>query len=141
MSSPITGPIPPYSNPPINPQFFQPSVFDIASITFGLTTTVEATENMNYVVGQQVRFIIPPTWGARQLNQQTGYVLSLPSATEVVVSINSSVGYDSFTISTNYPQKSQIIAIGDVNSGIISNNGSVISTTNVPGSFINISPL
>ena len=211
----VSYPVPPYSNPPIEPQFYQPSRFVIAAITMGQTTTITTTTDHNYVVGQLVRLIIPILFGSYQLNEVQGYVLSIPSTTSVVVDIKSTqvnafiaspytatitnitnsltavvtannaflrgnsiifsqvggmaqinglTGYiqtvspTGFTISINtsgfsaysgggvaslfaVPQtQAQIMAIGDINSGIISNTGTVMTSTNIPGSFINISP-
>jgi hypothetical protein len=62
----IFGPIAPQNNPPINPQFYQPSIFDIASITNGETTLVTTTVAQNYVIGQLVRLLIPQIYGARR---------------------------------------------------------------------------
>lgn len=211
----ISAPTPAYANLPIEPQFYQPSRFEISDITRGLTTTITTTADMNYVVGQQIRLLIPSIFGSYQLNNLSGYVLDIPTSDSVVVSIDSSqanafipepytatitnitidsgtqitvtannsfsrsivqftgvggmteinlltgqilsatptsftvfistTGFSAYTsggVATlfNVTQNpAQIIAIGDVNSGIISLNGRVISTTNVPGSFINIS--
>jgi hypothetical protein len=138
--SPFVGPIAPENNPPINPQYFQPSRFEISSITRGSTTLVQTTLNNNYVIGQLVRLIIPFYCGCSGLNEQQGYVIEIPSANEVVVNINS-LNQNSFIAppagTTVVPQ---ILAIGDVNSGIISSTARSIPTTNIPGSFINISP-
>ena len=134
----ISYPIPPYQNLPIEPQDYQPSRFVISDVTLGVTTTVTTTLDNNYVVGQLVRLIIPETFGCRQLNESQGYVLSIPAADEVVVSIDSSQGVDPYVASTA-TTPAQILAIGDVNTGIISSTGPNIPTTNIPGSFINIS--
>jgi hypothetical protein len=135
----VIGPIPPYSNPPITPQFFQPSRFVIIAITLGQTTTITTSVNHNYVLGQEVRIIIPPTFGSRGLNGQTGFVISIPAGNQVVLD-TFSIGIDPFkaSVATTQPQ---IVAIGDNNSGIISSTGRNIPTTNIPGAFINISPL
>lgn len=135
----ITGPTPPYSNVAIEPQFYQPSIFFISAISLGLTTTVTTTANNNYVVGQLVRLVIPPSFGCRQLNEQTGYVLSLPAANQVVLSINSSVNVDPY-ISSSASTKAQIIAIGDISNGQTNSTGRANTGTFIPGSFINISP-
>lgn len=139
MVSSIKGPKPPFNNPAIESQFFQPSQFVITAITLGQTTTVTTSVNHNYVVGQQVRLNIPPTFGSRGLNQQTGFVLSIPAANQIVLD-TISVGVDPFKTSVE-TTKPQVVAIGDNNSGIISTNGRVLNSTNIPGSFINISPL
>jgi hypothetical protein len=136
----ITFPVPPYSNVPINANFYQPSVFFISAISLGVQTTVTTTVNHNYVLGQLVRLIIPWGSGSRQLNEVTGNVLSIPASNQVLLDINSSKNVDPFQ-TTPYHQKPQIVAVGDINSGIISTTGRNIPSTNIPGSFINISPV
>jgi hypothetical protein len=135
--SAITGPIPPYSNPPIQPQNFNPSQFFISSISLGIQTTVTTTTNMNYVIGQLCRLVIPFFSGCRELNEQVGYVLSIPSPNQVVLDINSS-NATPFTTTTQ-PQQPQILAVGDTNNGIISSTGRILPSTAIPGAFINIS--
>jgi len=135
----IFGPIPPYSNVPINAQFYQPSRFVISDVALGQTTLVTTTANLNYVIGQLVRLIIPQENGCSQLNEQTGYVLSIPNPNQVEISINSSQA-NSF-ISSSGQVLPQILAVGDVNSGLTSSTGVNQTSTNVPGAFINISPL
>lgn len=135
----IFGPIAPESNPPINPQYYKPSVFDINAITLGNATTVTTSVNHNYVIGQEIRLLIPPSYGSFQLNGQTGYVINIPSSNQVVVTINSN-NSNAFVIGpTTTP--AQIVAIGDVNSGNINSTGNIQNITNIPGSFINISPV
>lgn len=135
----ITGPIAPYSNVPINADYYEPSRFVISAITLGQTTTVTTTAAMNYVIGQEIRLLIPQSYGCRQLNEQTGFVISIPTTTQVVVSINSAQNVDPY-IASSATTKAQIIAIGDINTGILSSTGATIPTTNIPGSFIDISP-
>lgn len=140
----LSYPIPAYSNPPIEPQFYQPSRYVITAISMGSTTTVTTSVANNYVVGQVVRLLIPQLYGASQITGQQGYVISLPSSTQVEVSINST-NYNAF-ISSPTPSKTdldvpQIIAIGDINSGIVNSSGRNPTGTFIPGSFINISPL
>lgn len=135
----ISFPIPPYSNVPIQAQFYEPSRFVISAITLGQTTIITTTANNNYVIGQLVRLIIPPSFGTRQLNEQQGYVFSIPAPNQVEVGINS-VGFDAF-INSSAPTQAQILAIGDINTGSINSSGRTNTGTFVPGAFINISPL
>jgi hypothetical protein len=137
-SSVISYPIPAFQNLPIEAQYYLPSRFVISGITLGSTTIVTTTEPMNYVIGQQVRLVIPPTFGCRQLNQITGYVIGIPAANEVTLNL-SSIGIDTFIASTS-PTQAQIVAIGDVNNGAINRHGRYPESTFIPGSFINISP-
>lgn len=133
----IVGPIAPYSNVPIHANYYQPSVFFISQVDLGLTTTVTTVGNHNYTLGQQVRLLIPPGYGCRQLNEMQGYVLSLPAANQVIVSINSANNVDTF-IAAGLQNKPQILAIGNINSGL--NTFIVNPPPMVTGSFINISP-
>jgi hypothetical protein len=135
----ISYPIPAYSNLPIFPQYYNPNQFFISGITLGQTTTVTATANMNYAIGQLVRLLIPPSFGCRQLNESTGYVLSIPSPTKVVLSINSSQNVDPFKSSSATTQP-QILPVGDVNTGTTNATGRTNTGTYIPGAFINVSP-
>ena len=133
----IVGPIAPYNNVQINAQYYNPSRFVISAISFGQTTTVTTTVDMNYVIGQLVRLIIPPEYGCRQLNGIEGYVISLPASDQVEIEIVSTGG-DPF-VDANQPTKAQIIPVGTINNGGINpdiNNQYIY----VPGSFINVSP-
>jgi hypothetical protein len=136
----ISYPISAYQNVPINAQFFQPSRFVISGVTLGQTTTITTTDDMNYVIGQEIRLIIPFSFGCYQLNGQTGYVISIPSGNQIIVSIDSSVNVSNFK-SSPATTVAQIVAIGDLNFGFINQNGNMNQGTYVPGSFINISPL
>ena len=133
------GPIPPYNNPPIEPQNYQPRRFVISSVTLGQTTTVTTVLDMDYVIGQLVRLIIPFSYGCTQLNDKTGYVIAIPAPNQVVVTIDSSKNVDSF-ISSTATTLPEILAIGDINTGVQNSQGRVNNITYIPGSFINISP-
>ena len=136
----ISYPIPIYQNLPIEPQFYQPRRFVIEDITLGVTTTVTTSTDHDYVIGQEIRLIIPAQFGCFQLNEVLGYVLSIPSNDSVVVSINSSTNVDSFISATATTASPQILAIGDINQGAINTHGRTLNGTFIPGSFQNISP-
>jgi hypothetical protein len=136
----ISFPIPPYSNLPINAEYYLPNFFFISEVTLGITTTVTTTEDVNFVIGQLVRLIIPTTFGCRQLNGVEGYVISIPAPNQVILSIDSSVNVDPF-VSSAATTRPQILAVGDVNNGAINNSGRNNNITFIPGSFINISPV
>ena len=140
----VTFPTPPYSNPPIEPQYYKPNVFIISAITRGLTTIITTTIDNNYVVSQNVRLLIPNRYGSRGLNEVSGIVISKPANNLVELDI-SSIGVDPFISNPTFlPFESktlpQIIAIGDINTGYQSSTGPLIPLVTVPGSFINISP-
>lgn len=136
-------PRPAYANPPIEPQFFAPDVFTIVSIGLGDVTTVTTATTFygatsNYVVGQTVRFVIPRFYGCQQINNMIGIVIAILGINQFTVDINSK-NYDAFIATAPYaPNPAQVVAVGDVNTGVInmgrSNNG-----TFIPGSFVNIS--
>lgn len=138
----ITPPIPLYSNPNPNPQFYQPWKFNISAIVLGRTTlvtlTIPAITTLNIVIGQLVRFIIPPTYGTRQLNEVTGYVISVIPPNQVIVDVDSSF-FDPF-IASSQPTPAQLLPVGDINSGAINTTGAQSTKTFISGSFINIGP-
>lgn len=135
----IIGPIAPYSNVPINAQFYAPSRFTISAISFGATTTVTTTQDNDYVIGQLCRLIIPPSFGCRQLNETQSYVIGIPAANQVTLQLDSSLGVDPY-IASSAATPAQILAIGDINSGVTNSMGNQNLGTFIPGSFIDISP-
>lgn len=135
---PYPGPIAPYNNLPIHTDYFQPSNFNISAISRGQQTTVTTSVAHNFVVGQLVKLLIPASFGTVQLNGKSGYVLSLPSTTQVLLDIFST-NADAF-ISSSAATKAQIVATGDINSGAINAAGPNTVSTSAPGVFLNISP-
>ncbi len=137
----LSSPIPLYQNLQIDADFYKPSRFVISSITLGPTTLVETSVDHNYVIGQEIRLLIPPVFGCYQLNESKGYVLSMPADNQVIVSINSSENVDPFIASSDtFPAVAQILAIGNLNSGAINTSGRISNINYIPGSFLNISP-
>lgn len=113
------------------PYLYAPGVSIISAITTGTTTTIDTTSAHNFVVGQEVAFRIPSSWGTTQLNSLPnssipgspiyGYVVSVTDYNTVVVNINSSsyTAFDSNQTVASVPGLSfpQIVAVGDVNTG------------------------
>lgn len=141
-STVISYPIPVYQNLPIHSEFYQPSVFVISSIRRGTTTLVLTVLPTNFVIGQEIRLLIPPTFGSIELNGQTGFVLSFRDPTTMEVSIDSSRNVTVFNLTAVATiQSPQVVAIGDVNTGVTNTNGLTGQNISIPGSFTNISPL
>ena len=136
------GPIAPFNNPPIEPQYFQPRQFEITAITLGTTTLVTTSVAHDYAVGQQVRLYIPSFYGCQGLSGRQGYVIALTADTmQMILNIDSSQNITAFIPNPSYgPTPPQVMAIGDVNTGAINSDGPSEITTYIPGSFINISP-
>lgn len=135
----MPGPHPPFANVVINAQFYSPSRFVISAVSLGGITTVTTSTNHNYLIGQLVRLIFPFGYGCTQLNEKSGYVMSIPALNQVTLNL-SSFNVDAF-IAANLKQQPQITAIGDVNYGQTNATGITNQGLNIPGSFINISPL
>ncbi|MES2875426.1 MAG: hypothetical protein V4708_17010 [Bacteroidota bacterium] len=77
--------------------------------------------------------------GCRGLNNREFLVISVPSATQVILDVNSLLETPfALTASNTEPQ---IVPVGDYNSGAINSQGRVNNGTYIQGSFINISPL
>ncbi len=137
----LSYPIPAYQNVPIHAEYYQPNVFVIASIQRGTTTLVRTTIATNFVIGQEIRLLIPPQFGSIELNGKTGFILSFNSPTIMEVSIDSSRNVTVYNLSAVATiQSPQVMAIGDVNNGATNTNGLNDQTTFIAGSFINISP-
>lgn len=131
------------------PDLYIPEHCFITNLSYGATTTVTTNIVHNFVVGQEVRFVMPTVsgtvWGPSQLNGVTAFVLTV-SATSFTVNINST-GYPTFTWPTSaqaaagltYPQ---VYAVGDQNTGYsLNSSGNVpyLGVTNgiigIPGAF------
>lgn len=136
----MSGPKPPYSNPPIEPQYYKPRQYVISALTLGVNTIVTTSVDHDYVIGQQVRLLIPEFYGSRQLNDQVGYVIAIPSTTQVTTTINSTNANAFIPSPTFSTQSPRILPVGDVNSGAINTSGRTNNQTFIDGSFINISP-
>lgn len=136
----VSYPIPLYANVSIESDFYQPSRFVISNVTLGKTTTIDSLSDMDYVVGQLIRLIIPAPFGCFQLNGSQGYVLSVPSSTQVIVGIDSSRNVNSYIASSSTTVYPQILAIGSINNGSTNATGRTSNATYPPGAFINISP-
>lgn len=113
------------------PYLYAPGTSVISAITTGTTTTIDTANAHNFVVGQEVAFRIPASWGTIQLNSLPntmipgspiyGYVVAVTDYNTVVVNINST-GYTAFNSNqtvASVPGLSfpQIVAVGDVNTG------------------------
>lgn len=132
----ISYPIPIYQNATIHSEYYAPDHFEISAITLGFTTTITTTVDHNFVVGQEVKTLIPDNFGTRKLNQKKSFVTSVPATDQVTINI-SSIGMDAFVLS-NDTTRPQIISVGDLNSGTSNTNTLTLGTT-IPGSFKNIS--
>lgn len=113
------------------PYLYAPGVNVISAITTGSTTTITTTNAHNCVVGQEVAFRVPSTWGTTQLNSLPnttipgspiyGYVVSVTDYHTLVVNINST-GYTAFNSNQTFTGTAgrtfaQLVAVGDVNTG------------------------
>jgi hypothetical protein len=134
----ISGPIAPYSNPEIEPQFYKPRVYVISNVSLGSTTIVTTDEDHDYEIGQLVRLLIPSAYGCNELNGTQSYVIDIPSSNQVTLALYSTGGNPFFA--STYYMVPYIMAIGEINTGVINPQGPVNLGTAIPGSFINISP-
>jgi len=134
----ISYPVPLYQNMPIHIEYYKPQVFIISSIQLGFRTIVTTTIDHDYEIGQLVRLLIPNGYGSRLLNEKIGFVYEIPESNQVTLDLDSS-GADPF-INANLQTLAQIVAVGDVNSGVLNSNGRLSEGLTIPGSFNNISP-
>ncbi len=137
-------PTPAFTNLPIQSQFFAPSYFQISNIQFGNETQVTVLPNFgrncNFVVGQQILFIIPNAYGTYQLNGKKGIVLSIIDSLNFLVNISTSEGYTPFVaVPANTRQIAQVVPAGTFDTGNINPNPADVGLT-IPGSFTNTQP-
>jgi len=122
---------------------YTPALNDIDAITQSNPALVTTIDNHNYVIGQEVQFFIPPQWGIRQLDQLTGYVLSIPALDEFTVSIDTTL-FDAFVTPTPSAfiviDPAQVMGIGDSNFGLNAPGGVVAVPQTIPGAFENQPP-
>jgi hypothetical protein len=137
----LSYPIPAFQNVPIHDEYYLPNEFIISRIGLGPNTLIATTENVNFVVGQEVRLLIPPSFGCKQLNGKTGFITQISTPMSFTVSIDSSKNVTPFNAAGDATlQNPVVVPIGDVNTGATNANGLQNQTTFIPGSFINISP-
>lgn len=126
----------------VNPFIASPYTVNIIGITNGSPTTVQASGTVPFFEGQVVK--IAGVGGMTQLNGNTYQIQNVFGAffNLLVDSTFYGIYTSGGTATLPCPQYvPQIVAIGDINQGIQSSTGRSISSTNIPGSFINISPL
>lgn len=146
------------------PYLYAPGISYIEAVTTGSTTTIVTTAPHNCVVGQEVAFRIPSSWGITELNSLPnvtipgspiyGYVISVTNSTTLVVNINSTnyTAYDSNQTVASVPGLSfpQMVAVGDVNTGGVQissgsalypppsvNGANTINGPAIQGAFVN----
>lgn len=113
------------------PSLYFPGATVITAITRDTTTTIDTASAHNFVVGQEVSFRVPSSWGTSELNSLPnalipgspayGYVIAVTDYNTVVVNINSSA-YTAFNSNQTVASVpgltyAQIVAVGDVNTG------------------------
>lgn len=133
----ISFPAPPFSNPPIHPEWYNPNYFYISGVTLGQTTLVTTTANVNFYVGQLVRLLFPNGYGCGQLNEKTALVSSIPAPNQVVLELFS-LNADAFRSSSN-PTQPTIVPVGDINTGRINAGGPSDVGLSILGSFVVVS--
>ena len=108
---------------------------EISNITRAVSATVTTSSDHYYVVGQLVRFHVPRPYGMIELNNQLGYVLTVPTSTTFTVDINT-LQFTAFIPSPTYPgnMAAQVSAVGDENNASRTTNSNGLT---ISGAFIN----
>lgn len=101
---------------PFDPIFYPRNRF-ITAITVGATTQIKMSVQTTYTVGQLVRVIVPPAYGAisQSINGLQGTILSIDAATNIATLNIDSTGFGAFvfplTAATPFTQ-AQLAPIG-----------------------------
>lgn len=122
---------------------YSPANEDISTITQAAQATVTTSSDHSFVVGNQVQFLIPSEWGMRQLNGRKGFVISIPSSTQIVVNIDTR-NFDAF-VTPSPPSlvvidPAQVAGVGDQNFGSLSPGGVFSLPITIQGAYINQPP-
>ena len=135
------GPIAGERNPPINPQYYSANFAIPQSITpiTQSSTRVITTEPNEFVVGQLVRFTVPPGDGMYQIDEMVAYIITIENPTTFYVQLDST-RFDPFYGTGNPMQIPQVIPVGDASSGQINSSGRINNLLYPFGAFINVSP-
>lgn len=144
------------------PFLYAPGQSWIAAITTGSTTTITTSCAHNFVVGQEIGFLIPNAYGTTQLNTLPNLIIpgnpiyyivtSVTSSTQFVCNANTTgaTAFNSNQTIASVPtsQPAQVFAIGTYNTGSLQYSGGKlypspivngVSTINGPaivGSFV-----
>ena len=139
MGSPLTR----YNLGLFNSGTYTPFICNLSAVTTSNPALVTTSITHSFVIGNEVQFFIPPQWGMRQLDQLTGYVLSIPAPNQFTVSIDTTF-FDAFVIPTSPPfvviEPAQVAGIGDSNTGQSAPGGVLPVPNTVPGAFENHPP-
>ncbi|CAB4126524.1 hypothetical protein UFOVP80_23 [uncultured Caudovirales phage] len=122
---------------------YTPATINITGITNANPASITTAIAHSFVIGQEVQFFIPPQWGITQLNNQSGYVLSIPTSTSFTVDIDTST-YNVFITPSPATyvviDKPQVAGIGDANFGQSSPGAVPPNPNTVPGAYQNQPP-
>jgi hypothetical protein len=117
-----------------------PFVCVITGITKEDNCIVTTAVEHRFVIGNQVRFLIPQIWGMIQLNPLVGIVQSHTDTT-ITLDINTT-NFDTFITPTITPPQvidfAQVIPIGDQNTGYQKER--FFPYLKIPGTFKNVYP-
>ena len=116
------------------PALYAPMVSIISGITLGPTTLIALTMPGNYLVGQQVAFRIPLSWGTYQLNSLPNILIPGSPIYGIVIAVSASLLTPTITVAINSSSYTafnsnptfasfvgekfpQVVPVGDANSG------------------------
>lgn len=139
-------PTPAFTNVAIAPQFYAPSYFQITNVSQSPNAQVTVVSNfgrtLNFVVGQEVSFVIPSKYQMYQLDGLTGVVVTLVDANNFTVNIDTTAFTAFDPAPLNERQIAQVIPSGTYNTGNIIPNPQSIPLANlaIPGSYTNTQP-
>lgn len=126
---------------PFDPIFY-PRRRYITSVTTGSTTVVKMSVTHGYTVGQQVRFIVPASFGMVELNGLTGNIIAInttvTSGNTITVDIDSS-GFTAFAFpaSTLVPISfAEVVPVGEDTATALNFGQNILADATVNAAFI-----
>ncbi len=119
-----------------------PFLVSITGATQANPCVLTASNNFNFIFNQYIG--IQDVSGMLELNNRIFRILA-SDATTITIDVDAS-GYAAYIsggealLLNQITTRPQILAIGDINSGVVNTSGRTNNITYIPGSFINISP-
>lgn len=105
---------------------FNPALATIVAVQNAEFPAVVTSFPHTFIVGQYLKFVVPPEYGMIQLNGLTGLIVEVPSASSVRIDINTT-GFDTWILPVAPLQSAQAVPAGQVATQFYGANVNILS--------------
>lgn len=110
---------------------YTPFSCTITAITQDVQALVTTDVTHNFIIGNTIRFYIPPEYKMTQLDQLKALVVQVTSDT-LTVNIDTR-NFTAFSVPSPAAEIAQVVPVGDINTGFSSTGNNVVITPNFTG--------